>query len=281
MERGARLMHWYLDLPWGRRDVIYWPEDTEMDDLENVPGGNPVLFPFPGRSYVNGERFFWRDTEGVKRPMPLHGLARHGRFEVTDAGADFAEVTFLPDAAARESYAYDYAFCARFAFEELSLGIDLSLTNKDSRDIPWCAGHHFYFRMPWHNDLSRNDYAIRVRAKKLWHLSAGGKLVPVTDTAVPVSFGDPIVNDLIYTKLRSNTVSFGPCNGEEDISLIIGEEPVPDPWTALVTYAPNANSPFFCVEPWMGPPNCHEHKNGLRWVAPGRTETFSVRVNLA
>jgi galactose mutarotase-like enzyme len=281
MERGARLMRWELDLPQGKREVVYWPDEVGMDDIAGVRGGNPVLFPFTGRNYAGGEKFFWRDTEGVKRQMPLHGWARQGRFEITAAGEAFVEARFLPDAAAREGYAYDYAFCVRLAFEELSLGIDFSLTNNDSRNIPWCAGHHFYFGLPWHAGLSREDYVLRVPAKKLWRHSAAGKLVPVEGVTPPLSFGDPAASDLIYTKLKSNAVSFGPRNGEEDVTLLIGEEPVPDAWTTLVSWTSDAASPFYCVEPWMGPPNSHEHKNGLRWVAPGKTETFPVRVSLA
>jgi nucleoside-diphosphate-sugar epimerase len=35
---------------------------------------------------------------------------------------------------------------------------------------------------------------------------------------------------------------------------------------------------YYCVEPWMGPPNAPENKLGLHFVAPGKTEKFTVEV---
>ncbi|MDR2862876.1 MAG: hypothetical protein LBV54_03225 [Puniceicoccales bacterium] len=281
MELGARLMRWELDLPSGRREVIYWPDNADMADIANVRGGNPVLFPFMGRNYADGEKFFWRDPEGVKRPMPQHGWARQGRFDIIRADASSVEALFRPDAAAREGYDYDYEFRVRYVFDELTLDCELELKNKDTRNIPWCAGHHFYFGLPWHKGLGRAGYTLNVPAKKIWRHSADGKLVPFHDVTLPADFSDPAISDSIYTKLKSNIVTFGPKSGEENVTLRIGEEPVPDAWTTLVTWTLADNSPFYCVEPWMGPPNSHEHKNGLRWVAPGKAEKFVVTVSLA
>jgi galactose mutarotase-like enzyme len=281
LERGARLMRWEMALPSGNREVIYWPPNADFADIAVVRGGNPVLFPFPGRNYVAGERFFWRDPDGVKRPMPLHGLARQGRFEITASGADFAETRFLPDAFCRECFPYEYEFRVRLRFAELSLRIELELESKETqRDIPWCAGHHFYFGLPWHTGLERADYSLDAAAKKVWRHSADGSLVPFAGVALPANFGDPALADAIFTKLKSNTVVFGPKSGEENVTLRIGEEAVPDAWTTLVTWTEAPTSPFFCVEPWMGPPNCTGHKNGLRKVAAGATESFLVTVGL-
>jgi galactose mutarotase-like enzyme len=281
MELGARLLRWELALPTGVRQVIYWPEDANFADIAPVRGGNPILFPFPGRNYVDGERFFWRDAEGVKRPMPLHGLARQGRFEIVRSGADFVETLFKPDAAAREAFPFDYEFRVRYRFGELSLRVELALTsNEPVREIPWCAGHHFYFGLPWHSGLSRGDYTLDVPAKKCWRHGADGSLVRFDAPEMPARFSDPALSDAIFTKLKSNAAVFGPLSGEENVTVRIGEEAVPDAWTSVVTWTEAADSPFYCVEPWMGPPNCPAHKNGLRKVAPGGTETFFVSVNL-
>jgi galactose mutarotase-like enzyme len=281
IERGARLMRWELDLPTGKRDVLHWPDDADFANIALVPGGNPILFPFPGRTYADGEKLFWLDPEGVKRPMPQHGLARQGAFDITSATANSVSAIFLPDAAAHESYPYDYDFRVTYTFSELALTCDLSLTNLDTRDIPWCAGHHFYFTLPWHKNLTREDYLLDLPAKKIWRHAADGKLVPFNDLANPTHFADPALRDAIHTRLKTNTATFGPRGGEENITLRVGEEPVPDAWTTIVTWAADPTVPYYCVEPWMGPPNCPTHKNGLRRVAPGKTETFHVSINLA
>ncbi|MBL4576580.1 MAG: aldose epimerase, partial [Opitutaceae bacterium] len=39
-ENGARLMNWNLQLADGSvRDVLYWPETTDLNDLKNIRGG--------------------------------------------------------------------------------------------------------------------------------------------------------------------------------------------------------------------------------------------------
>ncbi|MDR1816836.1 MAG: hypothetical protein LBR07_01340 [Puniceicoccales bacterium] len=287
MERGARLMRWDIELPAGRREVLFWPEDdpangpgASADAFAAIPGGNPILFPFMGRNYAAGEKFRWRDPDGAVRPMPQHGWARQGRFEITDAGDASVCALFRPDAAARAGYDYDCEFRVRYRFHELRVECDLELTNRDARPIPWCAGHHFYFRLPWHDGLTRADYTLEIPAKKAWRHAADGKLVAFRAPEPPRDFANPELSDVIFTRLTSNTLSFGPRGGEENITMRVGEEPVPDAWTAVVVWTRAPESPFYCVEPWMGPPNSPEHGNGLRWVAPGASETFTVSVSL-
>ena len=64
------------------------------------------------------------------------------------------------------------------------------------------------------------------------------------------------------------------------MSLKINDGMRPSPWTALVAWTENDSSPFYCVEPWMGPPNSHDHGKGLHWVDPGESDVFSVTVSL-
>src|SRR4051812_13450154 len=78
-ERGARLMHWHVTFGDGTvRDVIYWPELQKLDEFFKVRGGNPILFPFCGRTFDQGEIYHWRSPDGKRRPMPMHGIARQG-----------------------------------------------------------------------------------------------------------------------------------------------------------------------------------------------------------
>ncbi len=40
------------------------------------------------------------------------------------------------------------------------------------------------------------------------------------------------------------------------------------------------HSPFFCVKPWMGPPNAPGNQLGMHLVEPGQTQRFVVGVSL-
>ncbi len=284
LTRGARLTHWKLNLPTGIRNVLHWPEgaDFALDKIGLVRGGNPILFPFMGRNYADGEKFFWKDSAGVKRPMPQHGFARDCEFEFIETSDKHALLRLIPNARAEACYPFKYEFRVRYEFRELFVRCTFEFENRDQQPLPWCAGHHFYFTLPWHKGLSRSDYTIKIPSKKQWRHAADGKLIPFADLkgANEFSFDNPGLPDCIFTNLKDSMVVFGPKSGEENISVKVGEEPIPDSWAAVVTWTPDAEAPFYCVEPWMGPPNSPEHKNGLRFAEPGRTETFVTEVSL-
>jgi galactose mutarotase-like enzyme len=280
-EAGARLMDWQIALAAGQpRPVIHWPDNPDLANPAKIRGGNPILFPFVARTFDQGSLGFWRAADGVHRPMPMHGFARDGRFALARADATGFTAVLEPSPAAREAYPFDYQFAVTYEFSELSFWVHLELANHSAEPIPWCAGHHFYFHLPWHPQLTRADYALHIPAKKAFHHAADGHLELEKNVAPESTFADPVNVDLIRCKLKSNLIRFGPKSDEEDIKIRVGHEHVPPPWTSIVTWTENDTSPFYCVEPWMGPPNAPEHKNGLHFVSPGATEKFSVEVSL-
>jgi galactose mutarotase-like enzyme len=281
-EKGARLMNWHLTLPDGNvRDVIYWPELSVFDDIAKVRGGNPILFPFCGRTFDAGAINFWHEGTGPRRPMPLHGLARQGDFQVQRLDERGFTAQFQPGEEARASYPYDYEFTVSYRFEPLNVFVELRLRNLDTKPIPWCAGHHFYFTVPWDEALTRGDYSIRIPARATLRqnfddgtLHPGPRLGPEE----PLTNKDLI--DVFHTSLKSNAVVFGARGGDDQITVRLGPDRVPDKSAVIVTWTLADDSPFYCVEPWMGPANSPEHRTGLHLVSPGETQTFMVEVSL-
>lgn len=280
MQLGARLMSWDVALPTGNRSVIYWPATHDLAKFGSVRGGNPVLFPFAGRCHVGGVLGHWVDPEGVKRPMPAHGFVRQGACEITATGTDFVEARLTPDAAAHAAYPYAYDFYVRYEFGELGFRVEFRLENRDAKRMPWGPGHHFYFTLPWHQGLTRKDYVLKMDAKKAVKHATDGSFLPEKDIELPVTFDHPRLSDTLFTKLKSDTVLFGPQSGEEDIRLTFAETPAAT--TALVTWTEHDTSPFYCVEPWVCLPNAPANKfEGCRWVEPGCADRFVCRVELA
>lgn len=281
-ELGARLMHWSLTLPDGSlREVLHWPEVDSLADIARLRGGNPILFPFNARTFDQGEIHFWRDTAGQRRPMPMHGIARQGRFEVRrlhDAG--FTAV-LVPGPSEAEAYPYKYEFAVSYRFGPTSLAVELSLRNVDRMPIPWSAGHHFYFKLPWHEGLRREDYAIQLPAGKAVRQGKDGLLTSAETYATTSSFAAPDLVDRIHYALQSNVVRFGPAAGGDAIAMRIGTTPVPPDWATVVTWSADASEPYYCVEPWMGPPNAPENKVGYHLVKPNQTQNFVVTIDLA
>ncbi len=279
-ERGARLMNWHLALGDGSvRDILYWPEDADFNAFKSVRGGNPILFPFNARTYDAGEIGYWRDPAGVRRIMPMHGIARQGEFKVTRLDARGFTAVLVPSEEAKEAYPFNYEFSVAYRFSELGLACELTLRNLDTQPIPWSAGHHFYFTVPWAEGLSRSDYIIRIPATRtLRHDFETGKLIPGPAIKPEERLDNPALVDTLHLGLKSNTVTFGPAAGAGKITLRHGTAAVPAPEAALVTWSEAPESPFYCVEPWMGPPNAPENKIGLHWVQPGQAQSFVVEI---
>lgn len=278
-ERGARLMNWNLTLGDGTvRDVLHWPEIGSFEDFHRVRGGNPILFPFGGRSFDRGEINFWRDPSGVRRPMPIHGVARQGEFRPVRLDARGFAATFVPGEEARACYPFDYEFTVGYRFESFGLSCELTLKNLGSVPLPWSAGHHFYFAVPWSEGAKRADYLIRLPAERRWKQDSAGRLVPGPALKPVESLGNPALIDTIHTDLRAGEVVFGEPDRPGDVKVRLGAEGPPPPEAAFVTWTEKDESPFYCVEPWMGPPNAAGTGVGLHLVPPGSSRNFIVSV---
>ncbi len=283
-QAGARLMSWFAEMADGSvRDIIHWPQDADFDNIGKVRGGNPVLFPFCGRCHAEGDAGFWQDPAGRLRPMPQHGFARNSQFELQDTNETSMRARLVPDAAVKESYPYDYEFLVSYFFGELGFLVELGLRNMGELPIPWSPGHHFYFTLPWHEGLGRESYQIRIPAKRALRHRQTGELKPeVLDKGMDTyGFDDPALVNRIHTHLASPECSFGPKGGEEQVTVRFKEsEPVPSA-RSFVTWAEEEDAPYYCVEPWMGPPNSPAHRNGLQYVNAGESASFTVEVSLA
>jgi galactose mutarotase-like enzyme len=280
-EKGARLMNWNFSLGDGSvRDVICWPEIGSMADFTKARGGNPILFPFAGRTFDRGEIYFWRDEHGVRRPMPMHGLARQGEFAIVRLDGHGFTAQFVPDDEARAAYPFPYEFTVSYRFEPYGLACELALKNLGKEPLPWCAGHHFYFAVPWSEGASRGDYLIRIPARKRLRQDPNGRLISGPALALEESLANPALIDTFHAALQGREAVFGERGRPGDVVVSLGAERVPPPDAIFITWTQADDSPFYCVEPWMGPPNAPETGIGMHRVAPGATQVFTVAVNV-
>jgi len=278
-EKGARLMNWNLAMPDGSvRDVIHWPEIASMAEFTKARGGNPILFPFVARTFDRGETGFWRDAAGIRRPMPMHGFARQGDFRTTRVDATGFEAALVPGAEAEASYPFRYEFRVEYRFAAFGLTCNLTLENLGTEPLPWCAGHHFYFTVPWNEGANRGDYLIRIPAGTRLRQDAAGQLVPGPVLAQEEPMDNPGLIDTFHTALRSPEVVFGEKGLPGDVVVRIGSAAAAPPGSAFVTWTQSDTSPFYCVEPWMGLANAPEHKQGLHLVPPGGRDRFTVSI---
>jgi galactose mutarotase-like enzyme len=278
-EKGARLMNWNIEMGDGSvRDVIHWPEIKSLDEFTKARGGNPILFPFCARSFDKGEMGFWRDLQGTRRPMPMHGFARQGDFKTTRVDASGFEALLVPGDEAAASYPFKYEFRVIYRFSAFGLTCNLTLDNLGETPLPWSAGHHFYFTLPWNEGSKRGDYLIRIPSTSTLRQDAGGNLVTGPRLALEEPMDNPALLDTFHAGLKGPEALFGEKGHPGDVVIRLGSEAEAPKDSVFVTWTQADNSPFYCVEPWMGPANAAEHRKGLHVVPPGGRETFTVSV---
>jgi galactose mutarotase-like enzyme len=128
------------------REVLYLDEKTLLDPSANVRGGNPVLFPSPGK--LTGDAWARDDKHGS---MKQHGFARNLPWEVVGLGIEGrAEVTLRLRSNEATLAQYPWAFTAEitYAVQGRALRIEVKVANEGAEPMPFGAGFHPYFLVP-------------------------------------------------------------------------------------------------------------------------------------
>ena len=279
-EQGARLLNWHVNMADGSvRDVIFWPESIDNENLSKVHGGIPILFPFCGTCSHQGEKEIWRAQDGTTYQMPKHGFAKDASFRIRSIDQSGFEVEMVQEDNFKSFYPYDYTFTVIYHFLELSVQISLVLENEGRSPIPWSAGLHPYFNIPWRKDLSLGDHLLHLTAKRTYQYLENGTLSENPKASYPVPLSDETLINRVHYQLDTPDVEISLLNGEE--TLHISEAS----WTgkgSRLSYVSwqKPNEPYFCLEPWMSPPNAPENKT-MEFVSPGAREEFTIEINLA
>lgn len=278
-ERGARLLNWHINMSDGSvRDIIHWPEQNESENFDQTHGGIPILFPFAGKCYDAGNEDHWRFGQNTF-PMPVHGFARSSDFRIRSMDQHGFEVELEPTEEIKACYPFDFTFTVIFHFLELSLQISLVLENEGRDAIPWSAGLHPYFQVPWRKDLNLKDHQLTIDAKQVYQYQTGGIMKKIPRTKDKSTLEDPNLINQVHYELKKPTAEISLLNQEEPVR--ISEVGGSDNGSRLtfVTWSQD-NAPYYCIEPWMSPPNAPENKTS-RMVPPGGRDEFTVEIELA
>lgn len=280
-EQGALLLNWHLNMGDGSvRDVIHWPESLNGKGLREIHGGIPILFPFAGKCFHKGEPNKWSPVMNSTKSMPMHGFAKDADFLVRSIDQSGFEVEMVQNEKNRDSYPFEYTFTVIYHFLELSLQISLVLENEGRTPIPWSAGLHPYFQVPWRKDLTQADHQISVPAKKVFQYQDDGNMIkktPSNDYSYQLDTTD-LVNNIFYETIEPKA-EISLLNGEETLRISeVGGATAGSRLTFVSWTKPNA--PYFCLEPWMSPPNSPGNET-IRMVGPSARDEFTIEIELA
>jgi len=275
---GARLLTWEV----AGQPIIHWPETADWNQLSEVRGGNPILFPFVARHMVDGVIGRWQDAEGHVRELPMHGFARDLPFTVveeSDACSLRMRLTHTP--ATFAMYPFEWVFDVVYRLGKNELEVTLETRNSGSAPLPYFPGHHFYFAVP-HEE--RSSWRLNLPCARWgWQNKDGSiRFAPATQPEWPLD--DPAIIDRFHLNFTSHQVSLeGSEAGRRILIDLVGNDAAPGssvPWYDVTTWTQSPTSDFFCVEPWLGLPNAIHHGHGLRLLPPGQTESAVCRISV-
>jgi galactose mutarotase-like enzyme len=278
-EKGARLLNWHINMSDGSvRDIIHWPEQIDAENYTRTHGGIPILFPFAGKCYDSGNEDHWRYGRKVLS-MPQHGFAKNSNFRIRSMDQHGFEVELEPSEEVKLFYPFNYTFTVIYHFLELSLQISLVLENEGREPIPWSAGIHPYFQIPWRKDLSLADHKLSVDAKQVFQYQSGGMMKKSPNPQMISSLEDPSLINRVYYELKRPTAEVSLLNDEEPIKISEVGGAENGSRLTFVTWS-QEGAPYYCVEPWMSPPNAPENKT-MRIVPPAGRDEFTIEIELA
>jgi galactose mutarotase-like enzyme len=248
-EHGARALTWQVR----GAEVIRWPAAADRQHILKVRGGNPILFPFVAR-----------------RPMPQHGFARDAKFALVKEDGPAVRLRLDDSETTRAFYPFAFQFDVVMKLAAPTrLEIRFETTNRGTDPLPYYAGHHFYLAIP---RSERSEWTLRLPCASWGRQTPEGAIVHEAPTADVLRLDDPALVDRFQIKPREQRVTLAHEKSGRSLVFDLGALGSV-PWYAVTTWTENADSDFFCVEPWLGLPNAIHHGEGLRWIAPGTTET--------
>ncbi len=246
----------------GGRHLFFLDEKTLRDTEKNVRGGNPVLFPQPGK--LEGDAFA---RDGKSGTMKQHGFARLLPWEVASTHADgegaSATLRLVANDVTRAAYPWDFVAEYTYTLRPRALRIDMAFENTGKDPMPFGAGFHPYFHV---KQSDKGATRIGTKATRAFDNVAKKELT---------LHGINLTREEVDLHLADH--GDGPCSlvtPQGAIEIRASKET-----TRWVVWTQRGKD-FVCVEPWTCPGNALNTGEGLLTLAPGERRTLFVEYAL-
>jgi galactose mutarotase-like enzyme len=251
----------------GGKDVFYLDEATLEDVTKNVRGGNPVLFPQPGK--LTGDLF--ANTEsGKKGAMKQHGFARNLPWEVlrtSTTGSASATLRLVSTATTRTAYPWDFVAEYTYKLTTGQLRIEQRFENTSADTMLFGAGFHPYFLVP---QADKAAAEIGTRATRAFDNTRKKDIVLSGIDGIDLTANEVDLH-LYDHGTRPCTLAFG---GRERTTITLRGSREFSRWVVWTL----TGKDFVCVEPWTCPGDALNTGDDLIALAPGEARTLWVEI---
>jgi galactose mutarotase-like enzyme len=236
------------------------------------------LFPVVGALVHQGLR-----VDGQFLPLPAHGFLRQQRFICIERNEDHLLLEARATPETLSVWPWHWRTQLRLTLHSDGLSVSQHVFNDDTQP--------FWYSIGWHP-----GFALPVASETGWHVTFGGKPVRgafptnnrtlVTDGQNRTTTSFPLTE----TSFRDGAIYFGDCQQQQirvcspDGTTVMTFETAEHDWLALWG-VPGAD--LLCIEPLAGTTDAPdfdghaEHKRGIRQLAPGQSQVFSIRLRFA
>ncbi len=280
-ENGNNLYSWTFK----GEEIFYYPEKFVEERQKFYNGGNPILFPSVGRTWlIEGDKRILGKYKiyGEEKlyNMPLHGFVDSGKWEKIDETAedDLAKVRykFSYDNLKDEYYPFSVDFFIEYLLNEKKLTIISEIVNNSDRIVPVAYGLHPYFYF-------RKDDGIEVA------INCGKEIILDEEMKIGVGERDfdekkiPVISGKYYERAFKETEK----NTAEIINKTTGKSiqiVYDDNIEILVLYSVEDRD-FVCLEPWtrglggFGSLNIKDYEKGNKLIFLKPAESKKIEIS--
>lgn len=248
-----------IGLALGGRELLYLDRATFEDHRANVRGGNPVLFPSPGK--LDGDAFAWRGARGA---MKQHGFARTLAWAVEETGEGdgaWARLGLRSSEATRTQFPFDFTVAYTYRLRAGALAIEMRFENTGASPMPFGAGFHPYFAVP---DAAKARASIPTRATRAFDNKDKREIAfagfDLTAAEVDLHLHDHGSNEA--------SIAIG------DVAITLRGSPEFTHWVVWTLRGKD----FVCLEPWTCPGDALNTGDRLLVLAPGEARSLSLTI---
>jgi aldose 1-epimerase len=296
VSQGFNCFSWRPALSEGPREMFWAEPEFERGDKRPSSGGNPLLFPFPGR--IGGAAFTFEGREYRLEPSDAYGNAIHGfvfnrpwrAVEQTEGKVVGEFHASVDDAKILDHWPSDFRIHVSYEVRGRELLSDIHYTNMGRRNLPCGFGTHAYFRLPLADGGAVGDTIVTAPVDHYWELE---RMVP-TGKIIADRPDQSLVDGLRLLDHQFDTVFTRVEHDADGLSRTRLTDPATKrqltqtfdrSFTQCVIYTPGHRQAI-CLEPYTCVPDAirlaaEGHKTGLQILKPGESFKTTIRMDVS
>lgn len=241
------------------RPIFFLDRTTFLDPTKNVRGGNPVLFPTPGKLVGDA----WA-RDGERGSLGQHGFARNRAWKVVRRDERSVTLRLEADETTRAGYPWDFRVDLSYAVEAGALLVTADVENRSRTSMPFGLGFHPYFLVKDKSTFTIESAATRAFDNVTKHeVAFDARTLDVRAAEVDLHLLDHDAREMsfAYDDVARITID----GGSERPHWVLWSLPGRD---------------FVCVEPWTCPGDAMNTGERLLHLPAGETieRSFAYRV---